>query len=645
MDDDGDAHDEYEDDDGVEEHDEWVAERQREPDEEMRKIETNDPTFTTLKIYSYGLNIYNWGKLGTAIGRNTHLTTIKLKNFTTDTAIKFRDFARGLALNRSVKKLTIGGWDQDSHTSDEAWEYLTQFFIDNEAFECLELDLHRTIRYEKLATSLRRFHSLKEFKLFNQSARNSEACVDDIIEYLIEHHICLRKVTISDFHIGTRGCSALATSSLTELHLQYCPHVNEEGVRAFAAGLARNTTLKVLEIRFDLRKITEIGWQLLFNAFATCKVESLILDSNELNDTTIHPLSNALLHNTTLKSLSLSNNFAITNAGWVIFSTSLRGIMLEKLSICGNLIVNIGITVIAESLENNSSLRELCLSDNLIGEDGVSALCTVLQHPNSVLEKLDIYDNSIGDIGVTAISTILRHPNSTLEKLDISKNYIGDIGMNALTDALLNNSMLKELLIEENPDITTAGWMNFSTILRNPTSALEVIVASHDSINDEVVHSFADALSENKTLEELYLGICPPEYGCKITSYGYAAMNNMLCNTSSILNTFNSNHTLEMLCYEFDEFDKNPLPFESSLKINRENSVSAAARLKIINTHFSGSEINMRPFVEMNLSVRPHAIAWMARDENVYELLRAMPSLLDQFEDSGIRSKKRTRKI
>jgi hypothetical protein len=76
------------------------------------------------------------------------------------------------------------------------------------------------------------------------------------------------------------------------------------------------------------------------------------------------------------------------------------------------------------------------------------------------------------------------------------------------------------------------------------------------------------------------------------------------------------------------------------LKINRENSVSQAARLKIINTHFSGSEIIMHPFMEMNLSVRPYAIAWMAKDERVYELLRAMPSLLEQFEDDVIRSKK-----
>ena len=113
-----------------------------------------------------------------------------------------------------------------------------------------------------------------------------------------------------------------------------------------------------------------------------------------------------------------------------------------------------------------------------------------------------------------------------------------------------------------------------------------------------------------------------------ITSDGYGAMTYMLCDTSSILNTFNSNHTLEELCHK--SFAR-PLPNDllSLFKINRESSVSQAARIKIIKTHFSGSEINMQPFMEMNLSVRPHAIAWMAKDLHLYELLRAMPSLLE----------------
>jgi Ran GTPase-activating protein (RanGAP) involved in mRNA processing and transport len=305
--------------------------------------------------------------------------------------------------------------------------------------------------------------------------------------------------------------------------------------------------------------------------------------------------------------------------------------MLEMLDISQNSIGDIGINAILEAIENNSCLRELNLTNNSISGEGAIAFATVLRNPNFALKKLYINNNSIGDNGVIALSTVLRHPNSTLETLGISKNSIGEMGVNALTNALENNCTLKELSIDMNP-ITPAGLMNLSTILRNPTSALDFIHVTNNLINDEVVHSFADALAENNKLKKLIVDCYPYN---KVTSYGYDAFTNVLCDTSSILNTFNSNHTLEIISEEsgeYDEFDESiGNEILALLKINRECSVSEAARLKIINTHFSGSEINMQPFLEMNLSVRPHAIAWMAKDMLVYEFLRAMPSVLEQI--------------
>jgi hypothetical protein len=36
----------------------------------------------------------------------------------------------------------------------------------------------------------------------------------------------------------------------------------------------------------------------------------------------------------------------------------------------------------------------------------------------------------------------------------------------------------------------------------------------------------------------------------------------------------------------------------------------------------------MQPFMNMEVGVHPHAIAWMARDYHLHQFLRAMPSLL-----------------
>jgi hypothetical protein len=59
---------------------------------------------------------------------------------------------------------------------------------------------------------------------------------------------------------------------------------------------------------------------------------------------------------------------------------------------------------------------------------------------------------------------------------------------------------------------------------------------------------------------------------------------------------------------------------------------------------FSGCEINMQPCMEMDLSVWPHAIAWMDKGGNVYDFLQAAPSLLEKFVVM-IRLKKRSMRM
>ena len=86
----------------------------------------------------------------------------------------------------------------------------------------------------------------------------------------------------------------------------------------------------------------------------------------------------------------------------------------------------------------------------------------------------------------------------------------------------------------------------------------------------------------------------------------------------------------------------------SLLRINKENSNSQAAHIKIIKTHFSGSDINAQIFAHMEVNVLPTAFAWMVRDggsgsdENgdlLFEFLRSMPLLCDK------NSKSKTRKL
>ena len=337
--------------------------------------------------------------------------------------------------------------------------------------------------------------------------------------------------------------------TLTLYHNLGSTSIDDEGANIFA-GLIRNAPIKKLEIN-DAPNMTRVGWLAIFTALQmnpTCRLEQLILGSNNINEAAGVSLSNVLLHHrATFETLYLCNSIQnMTIAGWLAF--------LQP-----------------------------------------------LQDPSCRLKKLDLTSNA---------------------------NAITDEVAAVLTNALANISMLRELDLSYS-DVTATGWVGFSTVLRNPNSALEILDLSGNHINDHVMTSFADVLANNNMLRELNLDLENVSYD------GYAAFNNILCNNASILSTYHSNHSLEKLCHTINESSL-PEDLRSLLRINREKSNSQAARIKIIKTHFSGSNINTQIFARMEVHVLPTVIAWMGRgggsDVNgdlLFAFLRSMPLLCD----------------
>ena len=102
----------------------------------------------------------------------------------------------------------------------------------------------------------------------------------------------------------------------------------------------------------------------------------------------------------------------------------------------------------------------------------------------------------------------------------------------------------------------------------------------------------------NSKLKELFIDEHWDEEDRTITDWD--ALTNVLCNKSSIDETFNSNHTLQ--CIVDPDNNNNganesqlPPDLITLLQLNRENSPTEAARRKILQVHFSGN-FNMQPF-------------------------------------------------
>jgi hypothetical protein len=377
-----------------------------------------------------------------------------------------------------------------------------------------------------------------------------------------------------------------------------------------------------------------------------------------------------LIHHTCLKKITLYEvHLSVDDCAKLASLLMNPGSILTVLHLYGNDIGDMGAFKVAEGFRNNTSLKELMLQF-VTEEVGWHAIFSSLQRTNCKLEMLHLRVPSIKEVTVFSLSCVLQRHKSTLKTLHLLKccldDELGDIGINfpplmdnnsvldelrlswdiltnvvvdALTRALAKNNRLRVLDLSINYNVTAEAWETLSTVLSNPNSSLEVLNLEENYYVDEAMHSFADNLSGNKMLKEL-----------RVTGFpyndvrAYDALIHTLCNTSSILRTFNSNHTLEWIYGKsnYDEFLYS-VDLVCLLRLNRENSKSQAARLKIIKTYFSGSKINDQPFNvdRMKLYVRPHAIAWMAKDEHLYQFLRAMPWLLSKVkDDADIKSKK-----
>ena len=318
----------------------------------------------------------------------------------------------------------------------------------------------------------------------------------------------------------------------------------------------------------------------------------------------------SLLENLTSLTLShitkIDDPGASTLASGIASNTTLTELILGHLGT----ITTVGFEAIFDALQRSRCRLELLtvrVDWTLMSNRIALFLSRVLLQHKSTLKSLEL--NNL--IGLEFLFQLLRGTDSVLESLSLS--HIDDDEMIALSEALINNNntKLKELDMRGNGMnmLTFEGWIAFATVLSFRNSMLEKMYFSfstHDTINDNVLISFAEALVNNKMLRELELPVYDfSDITSVITSVGYAAFTCLLCDSSSIMSTYQSNHTLTRLC---DRYCLRNLPEDLRflLQLNEKNTVSQAARLKIIKTHFSGSEINMQPLHGHGL-VRPAA--------------------------------------
>jgi Ran GTPase-activating protein (RanGAP) involved in mRNA processing and transport len=573
-------------------------------DDDLTLLERNDPN---LLIFDIGTEQTRrgWEVLGESIGRNTMLKELYI--YYEPLSELGMSFFRGFVKNRSIKVLKFFC---SNRVCGDLLLYLIPFFINNKSFESLSVEyldcseLPSVVRFDSLEYALEQFSGLKELTLVSDDGICIEGA-DKVIKALAGH-TGLRKLSLEDVHIGREGVTNLAamllqpSCSLSTLGLEFQYNIDDEIANILASGLNGNVTLTELDL-VRCTRLTAIGWKTIFDQLKSpsCMIHTLNLGCNHIHDTALPSLMSTLSNNNTIKVVRFSSmirNNAFLQAMFQFLQSP--SCMIESIDLSQNSFDDEKMESLTNALANNYRLKELQLRNNKdITSTGWQTLFQLLQRQSYGLESLDIGSNNLTDETVVSLASAISH-GSTLRELDLTLNR----------------------------DVSSTAWQVLIIALRLHAPALELLSLSR--VHSDLTVSLTDFLTDNRKLKKLIIiEMCNgrPDSNCYV-----AAFTRVVFDTSSILNTYNSNHVIEEIGH--GSSDTLPIDLRSLLRINKENSPSQAARIKIINAHFSGSDINTQVFNDMELHVHPSAIAWMGGSKTndlMFTFLRSLPSVCD----------------
>ncbi|KAK1732316.1 leucine-rich repeat protein [Skeletonema marinoi] len=343
------------------------------------------------------------------------------------------------------------------------------------------------------------------------------------------------------------------------------------------------------------------------------------LSSHQLGDYGSTALLRALGNLSQLEELTYSGS-NLTRNGWSALGTLFESgaCKLKKLWLYNNNIGDDGVAALASGLRSiGPSLNKLGLSDNSIGNEGLSALVAALANCTS-LEELDLSCNdfSLAAAGLISLSDWLQSNQMDLKHLDVECCGINDEGLQALCVGAAKHC--EDLQLAGNDAITASGLRYLSTSLQSESCRLENLYLGRMNIGDDGAEVLARGLIGNKSLRCLHLR--DYEEDIAITRAGWSAFSAVLCDTSSVNNTYLSNHTIQELwydCYVHDDDEDEDIPENIDedivlyLQLNDEHP-QYAARCKILMNH---THLDMTPLLQWGLKCLPLAVGWFERSK------------------------------
>ncbi|KAM9576637.1 NACHT, LRR and PYD domains-containing protein 12-like isoform 2-T7 [Trichechus inunguis] len=267
-----------------------------------------------------------------------------------------------------------------------------------------------------------------------------------VCRYLASVLICnsnLTELDLSENPLGDTGvkflCEGLRHSNckMEKLDLSTCSLTDASCVE-LSSFLQVNQTLK--ELFVFANALGDTGVQHLCEGLRSAKgiVENLVLSECSLSATCCEPLAQVLSSTHSLTRLLLINN-KIEDSGLKLLCEGLKqpDCQLKDLALWTCHLTGACCQDLCNALYTNEHLRDLDLSDNALGDEGMQVLCEGLKHPCCKLQTLWLAECHLTDVCCGALASVLNR-NENLTLLDLSGNDLRDLGVQMLCDALIH---------------------------------------------------------------------------------------------------------------------------------------------------------------------------------------------------------------
>ncbi|XP_078506370.1 ribonuclease inhibitor-like [Lissotriton helveticus] len=345
----------------------------------------------------------------------------------------------------------------------------------------------------------------------------------------LKHQDCkLRKLDISEGSLTGVCCEDLSlvltvNQSLVELILSQNA-LSDSGVQQLCEGLKHeNCTLRTIwldtcsltasccpdvssvlstnrsltELHLADNKLGDSGVKQIFTGLKhpDCRIQKLWIWHCSMTDACCEDLASVLYASPSLTHLEMCGN-EIGDDGVRKICEGLKdpGCKMQTVGIGSCSFTDACCAEIASVLSINHSLTEVDLSDNMVGDAGVTQLCEGFKHPDCTIPRLRMWMCSITGACCAALASVLGSTES-LKELILSYNALGDIGLKHLCEGLKHPNCRLEKLELIHCSFTSACSKDLASAVSMNRSLLDLNLADN-GLGDVAVRSLFDGLRQ-----------------------------------------------------------------------------------------------------------------------------------------------------